>query len=431
MNPVLFVVTQLFYAYVVCKGLRAVSGKRLTSGWVEIASYLLYTVVTGIVYLILNIPVVTMFANLFMCFLVSFNYEDKVSGRIFHAFFLIFFIGCGETFAMMVMNQTGAKIMERNKWNNDIILTSLQILFAFCAVLIIEKFAKRKEEEQFPLWQLCIFVFIASGSLYLEMLFYVELYESKPTLVMLTNVIITMINMAVVWIYKALNEQHHAREKAVFGQIRNEVYENELRVMREREKVIGTLRHDMKNHCFTVVEYLEKEAYEDAKNYLTKMMNKIEVEEGWLETGNQEIDSFINYKFAKAEEWGIVCSVQAAGLPEGLQLDGYAVSCILGNLLDNALTAAREAVHPEIRVKLFYQKQNLYIVIWNTYQGKLLYRSGKLLTKKENHQIHGFGLGSVEQELKRCAGSMAIEHDENTFEVTIMLPAAVKRNSST
>ena len=103
MNPILFVVTQLFYAYVVCKGVRAVSGKRLTSGWI------------GMAYLIWNIPVVTMFANILMCFLVSFNYEDKLSGRIFHAFFLIFFIGCGETFAMMVMNQTGAKIMERNK----------------------------------------------------------------------------------------------------------------------------------------------------------------------------------------------------------------------------------------------------------------------------------------------------------------------------
>lgn len=423
MNPVLFVITQLLYAYIVCKGVRAVSGKRLTSGWIEIASYLLYTFVTGMAYLIWNIPVLTMFANLFMCFLVTFNYEDKLSGRIFHAFFLIFFIGCGETFAMMVMNQTGAKVMEQNEWNNDIILTSLQILFAFCAVLIIEKVAKRKEEEEFPFWQLCVFVFVALSSLYLEMVLFVELYEKKPKLVLVINIIITMINIAVVWIYKVLNEQYHAREKEVFGQIRNEVYENELRVLREREKVIRTLRHDMKNHCFTVVEYLEKEAYEEAMNYLTKMMNKIAMEKIWLETGNQEIDSFINYKFTKAEEWGISCSVQAAVLPEELQLDGYALTCILGNLLDNALTAAREAVHPEIRINLSYQKQNLCIVIWNTYQGKLLYRAGRLLTKKENQQIHGFGLGSVEQEVKRCAGSMAIEHDESTFEVTIMLPA--------
>lgn len=330
---------------------------------------------------------------------------------------------------MMVMNQTGARIMERNKWNNDIILTSMQILFAFCATLVIEKVVKRKEseQEQFPVMHLCIFVFIALGSLYLEMVFYTELYGSKPKLVMAINIIITMINIAVVWVYKVLNEQYHAREKETLGQIRNEVYENELRVMREREKVIGTLRHDMKNHCITVMEYLEKEAYREAVDYLAKMVNKIEMEKNWLETGNQEIDSFINYKFTKAEEWGILCSVQAAGLPEGLLFDSYAITCILGNLLDNALTAARGAAHPEIRVRLSYQKQNLCIVIWNTYQGRLLYRSGKLLTKKENQQIHGFGLGSVEQELKRCAGSMVIEHDKNTFEVTIMLPAAVKR----
>ena len=423
MNPLLFVVTQLLYACIVCKGVRTVSGKRLTPVWLEIASYLLYTFITGMVYLIWNIPFMTMSANLFMCFLVTFNYEDKLSGRIFHAFFLIFFIGCGENFAMMVMNQTGGKIMGQNKWSDDVVLTGLQLLFAFCAVLIVEKVVKRKEEEEFPLWELCIFIFIALGSLYLEMVLFVELYERKPKLVLVINIIITMINIAVVWIYEVLNEQYHAREKEVFGQIRNEVYENELRVMREREKVISTLRHDMKNHCFTVVEYLEKEAYGEAVNYLTKMMNKVALEKSWLETGNQEIDSFINYKFAKAEEWGILCSVQAAGLPEDLQLDGYALTCILGNLLDNALTAAREAVHPEIRIHLSYQKQNLCIVIWNTYQGKLLYRAGRLRTKKENHQIHGFGLGSVEQEVKRCAGSMAIEHDESTFEVTIMLPA--------
>ena len=148
---------------------------------------------------------------------------------------------------------------------------------------MIEKVAKRKEEEQFPLWQLCIFIFIALGSIYLEMVLFVELYESKPALVLVINIIITMINIAVVWIYKVLDEQYHAREKAVFGQIRNEVYENELQVMREREKTIGTLRHDMKNHCITVIEYLEKEAYGDAMNYLAKMMNKIEMEKSWLE----------------------------------------------------------------------------------------------------------------------------------------------------
>ena len=140
--------------------------------------------------------------------------------------------------------------------------------------------------------------------------------------------------------------------------LKNEAYHNEIEVMKNQELSIRRMKHDMKNHCIVIAELAKQKDYGKIQNYLQEMLQEMETKQVWLQTGNIVIDGVVNYKFAQAETQGILCQAEAK-IPRDLPLDEFACASILGNLLDNAMEAAVQAQHPEIRLLLGYEKNVL------------------------------------------------------------------------
>ena len=67
----------------------------------ELKDYL----VTGSVYLLWNIPMLTILSNLVFLFLLSMLYEGKMSGRIFHIILILVLLAGGETIVMQLMQE--------------------------------------------------------------------------------------------------------------------------------------------------------------------------------------------------------------------------------------------------------------------------------------------------------------------------------------
>lgn len=425
MPKLYFMLFEICYCYIICKGMRAVSGTRRTSLWVELLSYLGYGIVVGMVYQLWNIPILTLVANLVGLFVLSFNYEGHITSRIFQTFLLYILLAIGETLAMMLTNQTVMKAVESNQMDISAIGLAVGRLIQLLSVVLIEKIVKKQNQRRFSVFQMIIFIVFTAGSFYLEIILFIELSQKRLELVMITNFVILVLNILVIWIYDTLGKRYEELERTNIIQMRSFAYENELKIMKERENSIRLLRHDMKNHCFILKEQLKKNELNKAQEYLDKILKETDVEGVWIQTGNQEIDSFINYKFAEAEKWNISCEIEAK-IPEDIYVDEFSMASILGNLLDNAITAAKNAANPEIKMNLSYIKQNLCIMISNTYQGELLYEGEKLVTRKSNKKLHGYGLESVQREVEKYKGSFKVEHSEDMFSVLIMLPVINK-----
>ena len=401
MSYAFFIISELCYCYILCKGMRAIAGRRKTGLLVEMISYIGVTITISVVYQLWNIPVITMLFNLLGFFALSFNYEGAVFNRIFQSCLIYVLLVVAETLAMILTKQAAMKAVEQNEISFDNTLMILARLFQLLFVLMIEKVVKNKEQRKISLLQISVFFMFVSGSIYLETVLFQELQGHKPELLMITNIVILLLNIAVIWTYDLVGDWYQEKEKASLLQIKNTVYKNELELMKEREASIRMLRHDMKNHCLILREQLRKEEIHEAETYLDKLLINTDTKGIWIQTGNSEIDSFINYKFAEAQKCNITCLVQAK-IPENLKIDEFLIACILGNLLDNAIAAAKETQNPQIKVVLSYIKKNLYLEIINSYQGELLYRNGRLETKKNNKTMHGYGLQSVEQQVKQC-----------------------------
>lgn len=424
MYTALFLLSELIYSYSLYKILGTLSGNCRIGKTGETACYLAYGLLTGGIYLLWNIPILTLLSNLVCLFLLSMLYEGKMSGRIFYVVLILALLAGGETIAMQIRREMPADVVSENAVYGSIFTVYFARLIQFVIFEIVVRIIGRRVH-RFTVYQLGSFLAISVGSIYLEITLYLELIREKPLFVTTACIMILLMEVCIIWSYDMLSKEYQKAKKSEMLALKNEAYHNEIEVMKNQELSIRRMKHDMKNHCIVIAELAKQKDYGKIQNYLQEMLQEMETKQVWLQTGNIVIDGVVNYKFAQAETQGILCQAEAK-IPRDLPLDEFACASILGNLLDNAMEAAVQAQHPEIRLLLGYEKNVLRMQFRNTYQGEIRKQKGGFVTQKKDKKHHGYGLRSVKRVVERCHGQMKTEYTKGEFSVFVMLP--VMRN---
>ena len=138
-----------------------------------------------------------------------------------------------------------------------------------------------------------------------------------------------------------------------------------------------------------------------------------------IESGDVEIDSLLNYMLAQARKEQI--SVRTEVRLSDVSQHSFDINIILGNLLENAIEAARQAEEKKLSVNIKEEKGILKIHVENSYSGTLRQKGTKLLTTKKDSNLHGLGLGNVENIVQKYHGTMKIEKKDRLFSVQILL----------
>ena len=181
-------------------------------------------------------------------------------------------------------------------------------------------------------------------------------------------------------------------------------------------------RHDMKQRNLYVRGLLEQERYEELKQYYDETLEYLQSQKKVASTGCIYFDSIINYKAEVAARDDIVF-VTELQIPQDCRVDGDECCVCLGNLLDNAIEAAKEAEPKERRIslKILAQGDNLYLEIINPYVQPRIQKNGSYLTTKLRSREHGFGLGIIREIVERHHGELDIQDDGSQFRVMILL----------
>lgn len=111
-------------------------------------------------------------------------------------------------------------------------------------------------------------------------------------------------------------------------------------------------KHDFHHHLQTLKGQLKAGEVDRAVTYLAELDDNLQRVDTLLKTGNVTVDAILSAKLAQARAEGVAVTVQA-GLPDTLTLSDLELSIILGNLLDNAIEACRDALgEPFLRLTL-------------------------------------------------------------------------------
>ncbi len=179
-------------------------------------------------------------------------------------------------------------------------------------------------------------------------------------------------------------------------------------------------RHDYKNHLITLGGLIEQDKKSDALIYIKELASQ-NSKRSKIATGNAVADSILNAKAQQMHAENIKFTLDA-NLPLRLNIQAPSLTAILANLLDNAAQAAKQCKNGYVDLKMKYTKSNFIIIIKNPYEGEIVTNAQKISTTKQDKKNHGFGLDIVQLTVKRLRGTCEIEHDDNIFSVSVIIP---------
>ncbi len=180
-------------------------------------------------------------------------------------------------------------------------------------------------------------------------------------------------------------------------------------------------KHDFHHHLQALKGQLEAGEVDRALSYIEQLDRSLQNVDTLLKTGNVTVDAILSAKLAQAKADGIAVTVEAV-VPDRLALSDLELSIVIGNLLDNAIEACREATGEKfIRLTVRIKGKMMYFYLLNTAGNKKRKVGSLFRTVKTG--AHGFGLHRAEAILKAHGGWVKFNSEQGAFTSEFLVPA--------
>jgi signal transduction histidine kinase len=421
MNYVIEVLLEMMELCIIHKYMMIFFDKLSVKKYMEITAYLFKTIILmGIIQNIAYYPLVNLGATLVCLFLIAMCYYGNILRKIWIVFIICICKLLSEVIVAAVLGITGFQLFEKSIQIDNFMTLIIEVIYWLLAV-ILSQFQNTKKEVYLPATFriISILVQVCTVGLFI-CIFHQENVSSQVTTFALCISIVS--NFLIIYLYDILSRFFSERIKSEKIKNEKQYYIRQAELLQLNETNLRQFRHDIKNKLLAIGQMLDKGNYLEAEDYTKQIIGKLEHIKMYSQTGNVVFDSIVNYKLAEAENYDISVTADII-VPENLDISGDDLVIILGNLLDNAIEAAKDIkIERKIWIKIRYEKECIIFCIRNTYEKKIREREGVLLTQKQDIQQHGIGLQSVDTVIEKYHGSKHICYDDKQFEIDIILP---------
>lgn len=393
----------------------------------ELSTYGLYLAAMYFVNRVYGSAVLNAIVSMVLIFMLTQLYSGKQGKKLMAAFMVQGMnILCAMAALYLVYDgskQTGGKAVYGQELNY------LVFLLMYICERIIEKFGIRNMRKSTALkhWDLLLFMPVLTV---VVMLILITADIRNRYAGVTISLVLILLNLIVFYVCDELVGAYIRLEESALVEKQLEGYSNQLDVMMKSEEKVRGLRHDLKHHLNELMMMAEAERTEEIKAYVRDMQEYMVYEKEYVSSGNTDIDSLMNLMLDKAKR--VLDDVRyRVGVPCGLDMQAFDWNIILGNLLDNAISAAAESEEKLLHIKINYRRGILFINIRNSYSGRRVKNDGGYVTTKkydrdDGTQLHGIGLGNVGKIVEKYDGSMEIDDADGIFDVRIMMYVSVR-----
>ena len=186
---------------------------------------------------------------------------------------------------------------------------------------------------------------------------------------------------------------------------------------------ISRIRHDMRHHLRAIMAYAQQGKYQELMDYLQEYATVMTEEEKVVcYCRNMAVDAVIHFYAGELRQRGIPFEYDMM-LPQNIGISDTDLCKIYGNLLENAVDAAKEQPaesHPYVKVITKIKNKKLLIEISNPYSNEIQRKDNGFYSTK--HEGIGIGTASVTEVVQRIGGYVAFSTEEGIFKVNIFLP---------
>ena len=218
--------------------------------------------------------------------------------------------------------------------------------------------------------------------------------------------ILAVVLMMSVLVFNINRQYEVEKELAKLKSEQAELLERDYTAVNRAYQVNAKLFHDFHNHIGVLRQFLTHEKYGEAIRYLDELQAPVRNLTAAVWTGDETADYLINSKAAIAESSGVRFQSQVE-FPRHTNIRSVDLCAILGNLLDNAIEAARQVSDRSDRmVTLTIRRihQMLVIKVENSFAAMPVQENGQLKTTKTEGGLHGWGLKSAQTAAEKYDG---------------------------
>ena len=226
------------------------------------------------------------------------------------------------------------------------------------------------------------------------------------------------LELALLLILAATREVY--KEKDFLNQKYLKLQESHYKYLEQRETATKKFRHDMRNHIYILQHLLEQGKQEEAKQYVGEMELRFHAMATMISVNHGIVDAILNKYASECKEKNIELLVKGY-MPQECEISSFDLCVIFSNLLSNAIEATEVCTKKRISITLRHEDGFIMLCIKNTYDGKLVEKAGSIQTRKQNKELHGYGLTNVKACVEQNQGHMHIQQREDEFVVTLFL----------
>lgn len=190
-------------------------------------------------------------------------------------------------------------------------------------------------------------------------------------------------------------------------------------ILEKQNQNLMLYAHDVRKHLNAIRELSQDS---NVNEYVTNLCGELTAYTQSCQSGNKLLDVMMNRYVLDCElkEISFEYSVRECPLRCLEDLDLVA---ILGNLMDNAITAASESEKKWVSLTTSVRNTYNVIVIKNSCDMPPQAQGEQLLSTKENPRFHGYGLKSVAKAVKKYHGDQywSYDPDNQIFTMTVIL----------
>lgn len=181
------------------------------------------------------------------------------------------------------------------------------------------------------------------------------------------------------------------------------------------------LKHDMKNHIMVIAYHLNNNEVEDAKQYLSVVLDNLNRVYSYIKTGNSVLNYIINSKLEYAQRNGIQFKAEIENLSFA-NMGSVDFSAVLSNALDNAIEASMKVTDKFIYIAILKKRGYDTITVKNKIDKSVLADNPELKSTKAENEIHGYGIKQIKTITQKYDGIVDIYEEDSMFCISIMIP---------
>ena len=392
----------------------------------EIYSYILFFIISSLMFLLYPIPLITLFTNILIVFLIQFNYKTKMKNKILLTLYIITILSIIDVITSILINKAVVNINIQIRYNNNF-NTILGFIFQLALNFISLKSIKSFKKMQFNLEMPKIFWFplivIPFISMLLVLLF---LYDksSSVKLIIFLCVSLIIINLTIFALYDFFLDYTKSKIEKELLEREKEFNLKQFNIIINNYESLELFRHDFKNHISYIKKCSKDKNLDEIIKYIDSITREVKINKNIsINSGNIILDSILSFKFQEIINNNIRLEYKVL-VPYDLKIDSLDLVSLIGNLIDNIIEAnikIENISHRYSNITIEYIQNNLLINLENSFKEIKFDDNNNLKTlKKESHK-HGLGLKSIKNIVDKYNGFIKMDIKENKFITKIVL----------